>query len=188
MSIQRASNFSAECICKKVRLEIIGLNPNFTVCHCSTCQYLHAGPGFGASCNDIKILDGEEHIKKFFTKIDKKRTQRFLAEHGIAQIEEPDIPEYFSVWHFCAECGTKLYYRFEDSVWKNKCDQYVASVGFLHESGLKNLKMETEAYLDKKPYYYSFKEKTTALSEDETHKKYIRMSKVFDADSNNDGD
>jgi len=179
MSNERAATFHAKCLCKKVQLEIIGLDPNFTACHCNTCQYLHSGPGFGASCNDIKISKGKEFIKEFHSKTDKAHMKRFLEEHGVEKVSESDIPDYMAVWHFCSECGTKLYYRLEDAIWNNKNDQYIASVGFLYEAGQKDLTMKTEAFFDEKPHHYSFKEKTKRLSTDETYEKYIRMSQIL---------
>ncbi len=62
MRTDRISEIMVECLCKKVKLNLIGLNPEFVACHCGTCQFLHAGPGFGAHCNDVKILGGGEFI------------------------------------------------------------------------------------------------------------------------------
>lgn len=86
MSDKRAPTFHAKCLCKRIELKIVGLDPNFTACHCDTCQYLHSGPGFGASCNDIEIVKGEQFVKKFHVNTDKAHMVRFLEEHGVEKV------------------------------------------------------------------------------------------------------
>ena len=64
MSSERIPKVTTKCNCNSVVLEISGINPGFTACHCSTCQFIHSGPGFGARCNDVKIVQGAELVKK----------------------------------------------------------------------------------------------------------------------------
>jgi len=158
MSNKRIPEVTAECNCKKVEIEFIELDPNFIACHCKSCQDFHSGSGFGAHCNDVKILKGGKSITKFSTEK--------------------------AVWHFCTTCGTRLYYRFKDSVWKNKNNKYCVSVGILSQSLDDELEMVREAFIDKKPSYYSFKEKTEKLTTAETFELYEKMSQrstdVFD--------
>lgn len=164
MSDKRIQKVTVNCDCKNVELEILGLNQEFIVCHCQLCQLLHAGPGFGVHFNDVKILKGEEFIKKY---------------------ESDKVP--VAVWHFCAECGTKLYFRFYDELWKNKNDQNVLSVGVLQGNKSSKevagkLTMVSEAFYNDKPHYYSFNEKTDHLSTERTIQKYVEMSQASSAE------
>lgn len=162
MPDDRISKVTINCECNKVELEVYDLNPRFIVCHCELCQLLHAGPGFGAHCNGVKIISGAEFITMY--KSDK-------------------VP--MAVWHFCSVCGTKLFFKFDDDIWKNKNDKYVLSVGALHgnESSkeiAKQMKMVHEAFCDDdmKPVYYNFQEKTRKLSKEETAEYYKKLSET----------
>ena len=171
MSTERISEVTVNCECNAVELEIYGLNPEFIVCHCELCQLLHAGPGFGAHCNGVKIVNGAEFITMY--KSDR-------------------VP--MAVWHFCSQCGTKLFFKFDDDMWKNENDQYVLSVGALHGNEAskeiaKELTMVREAFCDDdmKPRYYNFKEDTEKLSKEETAEYYRRLSQT-DNDTPADND
>ncbi|HJO94813.1 MAG TPA: GFA family protein [Victivallales bacterium] len=147
MCSEKIEKVTVKCHCKKVVLEITGLDPRFTACHCGTCQFIHSGPGFGAKCNDVKVLNGKEHITKY-------------------------LPASWAAWHFCSECGTRLHYRFEDGVWKSKQDRYVVSVGLLYKAGVNNLKMLNEVSFEMKPRYYCFAGNREKLSTSETYALY----------------
>ena len=147
MSSQRIPKVTAKCCCQKVALEIYELDPGFTACHCSTCQFIHSGPGFGARCNDVKIVQGAEVIKKY-------------------------RPAAWATWHFCGNCGTRLHYKFEDEAWKSKHDRYVVSVGLLYEAGVKQFKMVNEVSYDEKPPYYCFAGHREKYTTSETYVQY----------------
>lgn len=151
MSSERISKVTAKCNCKKVVLEIFELDPGFTTCHCSTCQFIHSGPGFGAKCNDVKIVQGAELVKGY-------------------------KPAAWATWHFCGNCGTRLHYKFADDVWKNKRDRYVVSVGLLYEAGVKKFKMLNEVSYDEKPPYYCFAGQRPKLTTSETYVMYALES------------
>jgi hypothetical protein len=143
----RIAKVMAKCYCSKVEIEISELDPGFTACHCSTCQFIHSGPGFGARCNNIKIINGHEYVKSY-------------------------KPAFWAAWNFCSECGTRLHYRFEDDVWKNKQDRYVVSVGLLYKAGVKNFNMANEVSYEMKPRYYCFAGNREKLSTSETYALY----------------
>lgn len=151
MSSERIPKVTAKCNCKKVVLEISGIAPGFTACHCSTCQLIHSGPGFGARCNGVKIVQGAELVKGY-------------------------KPAAWATWHFCSNCGTRLHYKFADDVWKSKKDRYVVSVGLLYEAGIKKFKMINEVSYEEKPPYYCFAGQREKLTTSETYVLYALES------------
>ncbi|MCF8128122.1 MAG: GFA family protein [Deltaproteobacteria bacterium] len=144
MSSERIPKVTAKCNCNSVALEISGIDPGFTACHCSTCQFMHSGPGFGARCNDVKIVQGAELVKRY-------------------------KPAVWATWHFCGKCGTRLHYKFEDEIWKSKQNRYVLSVGLLYKSGMKTFKMINEVSYEMKPNYYCFEGNREKLSTSEAY-------------------
>ncbi|MFJ5340724.1 GFA family protein [Pectobacterium sp. CHL-2024] len=60
---------------------------------------------------------------------------------------------------FCRVCGTHLFYRLRGT------DAYEIPAGFFADEA--NKKMVTQIYIDNKPSYYSFAEKTPMLTEQE---------------------
>lgn len=147
MANQRIPKVIAQCRCKKIVLEIYELDPGFTACHCSTCQFMHSGPGFGGSCNNVKIAQGAEFAKKY-------------------------NPSAWATWHFCGNCGTRLHYEFDKKLWKNKHNRFVVSVGLLYEAGVKNFKMIEEVSYDEKPPYYYFAGQRPKLTTSQTYALY----------------
>ncbi len=154
---ERKPEIIASCHCKKVVLKLINLDPRFTVCHCGTCQLIHNGPWYGANCNDIKIIDGKEYVGEF------------SIAHG-ERDKNCNIPNACTEWHFCSECGSRLYYSLNDKMLKNTDDQYIVSIGMLHQICEEDLIMENEFFFDMKPDYYSFHE-TKKFSSDDLLKK-----------------
>ncbi len=148
MPDQRISKVTAKCLCKSVVLEVHELATGFTTCDCSTCQYIHSGPGFGASCNDVKIVQGAELIKSY-------------------------KPAAWATWNFCSKCGTRLHYQFDEEVWKSKQNRFVVSVGLLYEAGIDKFKMINEVSYDEKPPYYCFAGQRPKLSTSETYALYV---------------
>ena len=144
MSRSRIPKVKAKCYCNSVEIEIFEIDPGFTACHCGTCQFIHSGPGFGAKCNDVKIVKGAELVKKY-------------------------KPAAWATWHFCGKCGTRLHYKFEDELWKSKQNRYVVSVGLLYESGIKDLEMMNEVSYEMKPRYYTFAGNREKLSTSEAY-------------------
>jgi len=154
------SPLTVNCDCNNVVLEAYELDPNFIVCHCELCQLVHARRGFGAHCNGIKIVQGAEFITIY---------------------ESHRVP--MASWHFCSRCGTKLYFAFDDDVWRSPHDKYVLSVGALHgneasKEVAKKLRMTREAFYDLKPPYCEFREQTDRLSTEQTAEYYKTMSQA----------
>ena len=158
---ERKPEIIASCHCKKVVLKIINLNTRFTVCHCDTCQLIHNGPWYGATCSDIKIINGKEYVSEF------------SVEHGELD-KKCNLPRGWSVWHFCSNCGSRLYYSINDKILRNVKDRYNVSLGLIHEIYGKDLLMENEDFFDVKPDYYSFHE-TKKFSSDDIIKNYNKL-------------
>ena len=150
----------AACHCKKVVLKLINLNPRFTVCHCDTCQLLHNGPWYGVNCGNIKVIDGKEYVSAFTT------------EHGKTG-KSGDLPRGWAAMHFCSNCGSRLYYNFNDKVLVNSANRYNVSAGLIHSTYGYDLMMENELFFDEKPAYYSFHETKKFSSGDMI--KYYKM-------------
>ncbi|MCB2228800.1 MAG: GFA family protein [Desulfarculaceae bacterium] len=151
MAEQKIPKVTATCRCKGVVLEAYDVAPGFTACHCATCQFIHSGPGFGASCNDVKIVKGAELVKAY-------------------------KPATWATWHFCGKCGTRLHYKFEKELWKSKENSCVVSVGLLYEAGVDNFKMINEVSYDEKPPYYTFAGQRPKLTTSQTYALYALES------------
>lgn len=151
----------ASCHCKKVVLKLINLDTRFTVCHCDTCQLLHNGPWYGTNCSDIKIINGKEYVSEF------------PGEHGKID-KKSNLPKGWLAWHFCSNCGSRLYYSINDKIIRNVKDRYNVSLGLIHETCGKDLLMENEDFFDVKPDYYSFHE-TKKFSSADIIKNYNKL-------------
>ena len=57
---------------------------------------------------------------------------------------------------FCKNCGTHLYYRLKQS------GQYMMPVGLFDD--LKNIEFDGQVFVDEKPHYYDFANKTQMLT------------------------
>ncbi len=64
---------------------------------------------------------------------------------------------------FCKKCGTILFYRLKEK------QQYIVSSEIFNEP---NLKLEHQVFIDKKPEYYSFINKTKNMTEKEVFAMY----------------
>ncbi|MCB2228801.1 MAG: twin-arginine translocation signal domain-containing protein [Desulfarculaceae bacterium] len=135
----------ASCHCKKVVLKLVKLDTRFTVCHCDTCQLLHNGPWYGADCADIQVIDGRQYVTEF------------PVEHGQGN-KKGTMPKGWTAWHFCSNCGSRLFYALGDKVPSTASDRYNVSVGLLYPLIPKDMLMENEVFFDMKPDYYSFHE------------------------------
>tara|TARA_Y100000588_G_C14268646_1_gene931202 strand:- start:2191 stop:2616 length:426 start_codon:yes stop_codon:yes gene_type:complete len=74
------------CLCGDVEIEVINVNPNFTVCHCDTCRNWGGGPLFAVQCGTEVKIKGAEKVKEYESSP--------WASRG-----------------FCSTCGTHLFYR-----------------------------------------------------------------------------
>jgi len=81
---------------------------------------------------------------------------------------EEDITVYnSSSWAergFCKKCGSHLFYRLKES------GQHMVPVGLF--DNLENLVFESQVFIDKKPSFYSFSNKTKDITEAEIFEMY----------------
>jgi len=76
----------AHCLCGKVKIAAVKINPKFTVCHCDTCRTWGGGPLFAVQCGTEVKFEGADSIKEYQSSP--------WATRG-----------------FCQHCGTHLFYR-----------------------------------------------------------------------------
>jgi hypothetical protein len=69
---------------------------------------------------------------------------------------------------FCKQCGTHLFYRIKES------QQYVLPVGLFDED--KRLTFEDQIFIDEKPSFYDFANKTNNMTGEEVFAKYMSPS------------
>ena len=65
---------------------------------------------------------------------------------------------------FCSKCGTHLFYRLKES------KQHMVPVGIFDDQ--EHLVFENQVFIDKKPSYYSFSNKTNDMTEAEIFEMY----------------
>jgi hypothetical protein len=65
---------------------------------------------------------------------------------------------------FCKQCGSHLFYRLKAN------NQYIMSVGLFNDD--KMLVFDNQVFIDKKPPFYSFANKTNDMTEAEVFAKY----------------
>lgn len=68
---------------------------------------------------------------------------------------------------FCKKCGSHLFYRFKESF------HYVIPVGLFDEQ--EDFVFNSQIFIDKKPPYYQFANKTENLTESEVFEKYAEL-------------
>lgn len=95
----------------------------------------------------------------------------FMAVNGGQDISfdgEENITVYDSSdWAergFCSKCGSHLFYRLKG------INEYQIPVGLLEVQD--DFKFELQVFIDKKPSFYSFENKTTEMTEKEVIEKY----------------
>ena len=69
---------------------------------------------------------------------------------------------------FCSMCGTHLFYRLKDSM------QYMIPVGLFESDD--NYVFESQVFIDEKPSFYSFSNKTNNMTGAELFEKYAPQS------------
>lgn len=65
---------------------------------------------------------------------------------------------------FCAKCGTNLFYRLKEN------GQYIMSVGIFDDS--EGRTFDSQVFIDEKPSFYDFSNKTTNMTGAEVFAKY----------------
>ncbi len=86
-------------------------------------------------------------------------------------IESEHVTEYASSnWAsrgFCKLCGTHLYYKF------NAKSHYFIPAGLL-DGKASQLTFKEEIFIDQKPHYYDFANRTEKLTKQQTYEKYSK--------------
>ncbi len=84
----------------------------------------------------------------------------FEGEDHISTFDSSDWAER----GFCKKCGTHLFYRLKNE------GHYAIPVGLFHESS--DWKLAEQIFIDQKPSFYSFAEKTKDLTGEEVFAQY----------------
>lgn len=87
-----------------------------------------------------------------------------LEIEGVDNVKVFDSSEW-AERGFCSSCGTHLFYRIKGT------GEYSIPAGFFSE--LDDLKIEVQYFIDKKPSYYCFSNKTRELTEKEVFDLYV---------------
>lgn len=122
------------CLCGAVKITAENINPKFTVCHCQSCRSWGGAPFFAVKCGTQVTIEGEENIKRYQS----------------------------SAWAcrgFCSECGTHLFYQF------NETGEYNMPVGLFPD--LDGLQMDMQYFSDARPGYYCFANETKEMTTQE---------------------
>ena len=85
----KPANHSATCLCGSVKVHVVTIDPNFTVCHCNECRQWGGVPLFMLKCGADVVFEGEECIKEYDS-----------SDWGTRG--------------FCTNCGTHLFSRFKE--------------------------------------------------------------------------
>ena len=80
----------ASCLCGDVEIDVVNVNPKFTVCHCNTCRTWGGGPFFAVQCGTEVEIKGVEKVKEYDS-------------------------SSWAVRGFCSTCGTHLFYRLKQT-------------------------------------------------------------------------
>jgi len=123
------TNRSGSCLCGTVTFTAESAN-SVGACNCGMCRKWNGGPQMAVSCGDSVSFKNEDSIKVY--------KSSDWAERG-----------------FCKECGSHLFYRFQDNHHMMLAGLFDDDEGFV---------FETQYFIDDKPSFYSFSEKTTDLT------------------------
>ncbi len=133
------------CLCKAVSLETTPVDNSVGACHCDMCRRWSGGPLLVMDCGVGNInFTGEQNIKIY--------ESSDWAERG-----------------FCSACGTHLFYRLK------KQNQYMVPVGLFEDklvSQLSDLKFDHQIFIEEKPGYYDFANKTKNMTGEEVFKMF----------------
>ncbi|GAA4356626.1 GFA family protein [Kangiella marina] len=130
-------SLKTQCLCKKVSINVAETKPHVDSCHCSMCRKWSGGPFLAIDCGTEVNFEGHEHIKVF--------SSSEWAERG-----------------FCSNCGTHLFYRLKEA------NQYIMPAGLFDSlDGLESAEFTTQIFIDEKPRYYDFVNKTKMMTGEE---------------------
>lgn len=120
-----------KCLCGIVKITAEDIDPKFTVCHCQSCRTWGGAPFFAVKCGTKVKIEGDENVKFYESSA--------WASRG-----------------FCSECGTHLFFKFNES------GEYNMPVGLFQN--LKGLEMDMQYFSDARPSYYCFSNETKEMT------------------------
>lgn len=124
-----------QCLCGAVTLSTPKSINEISACHCRMCQKWNSGPAMSVDCGDEVTLSGEESITYYASSDFGERA-------------------------FCQQCGTHLFYHL-----LTPSTYYVSAGLFVDENEeIKDRKLAMQIFVDSKPQYYNFVEKTPMLT------------------------
>jgi len=128
-------NVLGQCLCKSVEYTIENLSDNLNACHCRACQKWVGGP--------LMALEGTGELK--FKKGKELVTEYHSSEWGSRS--------------FCSKCGSSLYYT-------SKHDgKYYMEIGSFENLDDDKIHFTQQIFIDKKPKFYEFANKTKEYTE-----------------------
>jgi len=119
------------CLCGAVEISIPASSIKPSACHCGICRKLSGGGPFIA-------LHGDETLNAKGAQYIKRYKSSDWAERC-----------------FCGECGTNLFYHLTEG-----SGEHFYSAGLFQESD-QDFTLVEEIFIDKKPDYYGFLDKST---------------------------
>ncbi|WP_289029057.1 GFA family protein [uncultured Paraglaciecola sp.] len=125
---------NASCLCGAVTMLARSINPKFTVCHCESCRGWGGAPFFAVQCGTNIEIEGASKIKMY--------NSSSWASRG-----------------FCTECGTHLFFKFNES------GDYNMPIGIF--KNIEGLEMDMQYFSDQKPDYYCFSNQTKEMTKAE---------------------
>jgi len=103
-------------------------------CHCNMCRKWTGGPEFAIEC--------------------ESENTRFEGEDNITVYNSSEWAER----GFCKRCGSNLFYRLKET------GLYAIPPGLFDDDDLEDLVLAEQVFIDEKPAFYTFAEKTRELT------------------------
>lgn len=119
-----ASRASGGCLCGAVRYSAVPEKPEMDVCHCRMCRRWSGGVFMSVPCNDLAIED-------------ERALGRYVSSQWAERL-------------FCRECGTSLFWRFQDD------ESGHVAIAFQSFDDLAPVSFAEEIFIDEKPALYAF--------------------------------
>lgn len=118
------SRASGGCLCGAVRYSAVPEKPEMDVCHCRMCRRWSGGVFMSVPCNDLQIED-------------ERALARYVSSEWAERL-------------FCRECGTSLFWRFQDD------ESGHVAIAYQSFDDLAPVSFAEEIFIDEKPVLYAF--------------------------------
>lgn len=138
-------SISVECLCGATELSVTPLSSDISACHCDTCRHWgNGGPFFGVDCG---------------TAVELRKTDQ-LAVYDSSEWAERG---------FCQTCGTHMFYRLKEH------QHYHLPAGLFGTNPDADVQPDfnEQIFIDQKPAWYTFANKTTELTGAEVFAEHI---------------